>query len=308
MSSSMGDRDGKIWMDGKMVDWRDAKVHVLTHTLHYGMGVFEGIRCYNGTDGPAIFRLPEHVKRLFQSAHILGMKIPFGQDELLDACIAAVKVNNLPSAYIRPLVFFGAESMGITTANCKVHVSIAAWEWGAYLGEEGMTNGIRIKTSSYTRHHPNVTMTRAKAVGNYSNSILAKTEALSCGFEEALLLDTEGYVSEGSGENIFIVKNGRIITPPLDSALDGITRDTVFVLAKEIGLEVAEQRFPRDEVLIADEAFFTGTAAELTPIRELDGRTIGSGKAGPITKKIQGLYFDVVNGRHPQHKEWLTNV
>ncbi len=308
MSGSMQDRDGKIWMDGKMVDWRDAKVHVLTHTLHYGMVVFEGIRCYDGIDGPAIFRLPEHIKRLFLSAHILGMKIPYRQEEILAACIAAVKENSLPSAYIRPLVFFGAESMGINTANCKVHVAIAAWEWGAYLGEEGMNNGIRIKTSSYTRHHPNVTMTRAKAVGNYSNSILAKTEALACGFEEALLLDTEGYVSEGSGENIFIVKQGRIITPPLDSALDGITRDTVFTLAREIGLEITEQRFPRDEVLIADEAFFTGTAAELTPIRELDGRTIGGGQAGPITKKIQGLYFDVVNGRHPTHKEWLTRV
>ncbi|MBF0455011.1 MAG: branched-chain amino acid transaminase [Magnetococcales bacterium] len=304
----MGDRDGKIWMDGQMVDWREAKVHVLTHTLHYGMGVFEGIRCYNGEDGPAIFRLPEHIKRLFQSAHILGMKIPFSQDEILAASVAAVKVNNLPSAYIRPLVFFGSESMGINTAHCKVHVSIAAWEWGAYLGEDGMANGIRIKTSSYTRHHPNVTMTRAKAVGNYSNSILAKTEALACGFEEALLLDTEGYVSEGSGENIFIVKKGRIITPPLDSALDGITRDTVFVLAQEMGVEIVEQRFPRDEVLIADEAFFTGTAAELTPIRELDGRTIGNGKAGPLTKKIQSLYFDVVNGRHTKHKGWLTKV
>jgi branched-chain amino acid aminotransferase len=302
----MGDRDGKIWMDGKMVPWREAKVHVLTHTLHYGMGAFEGIRCYEGVDGPAIFRLAEHITRLFQSAHILGMKIPFRKDDITHACIAAVEENKLPSAYIRPLVFFGAESMGINTANCKVHVSIAAWEWGAYLGEDGMTNGIRIKTSSYTRHHPNVTMTRAKAVGNYSNSILAKTEALSCGFEEALLLDTEGYVSEGSGENIFIVKNGRIITPPLDSALDGITRDTVFVLAKEIGIEIVEQRFPRDEVLIADEAFFTGTAAEITPIRELDGRTIGSGKAGPITKRIQSLYFDVVNGRHHKHAAWLT--
>ena len=308
MSSTMDDRDGKIWMDGKMVAWRDAKVHLLTHTLHYGMGVFEGIRCYDGNEGPAIFRLPEHIERLYNSAHILGMKIPFSQDEIIAACIDAVKLNNLPSAYIRPLVFFGAESMGINTASCNVHVGIAAWEWGAYLGEDGMANGIRIKTSSYTRHHPNVTMTRAKAVGNYSNSILAKTEALSCGYEEALLLDTEGYVSEGSGENIFLVKKGRLITPPLDSALDGITRDTVFVLAKEMGLEIFEQRFPRDEVLIADEAFFTGTAAELTPIRELDNRTIGSGTAGPITKKIQKLYFDVVNGRHPNHKNWLTKV
>ncbi|MBF0195900.1 MAG: branched-chain amino acid transaminase [Magnetococcales bacterium] len=302
----MGDKDGKIWMDGKMVDWRDAKVHVLTHTLHYGMGVFEGIRCYKGEDGPAIFRLQEHIKRLFQSAHILGMKIPFRKEEILNACCAAVEVNKLPSAYIRPLVFYGSESMGINTSNCKVHVSVAAWEWGAYLGEDGMTNGIRIKTSSYTRHHPNITMTRAKAVGNYSNSILAKMEAIDCGFEEALLLDTEGYVSEGSGENIFIVNDGKIITPPLDSALNGITRDTVFVLAKEIGIEIKEQRFPRDEVLISDEAFFTGTAAELTPIRELDGRTIGSGKAGPITKQIQALYFDVVNGRHHKHKGWLT--
>ncbi|MBF0447238.1 MAG: branched-chain amino acid transaminase [Magnetococcales bacterium] len=304
----MGDRDGKIWMDGQLVDWREAKVHVLTHTLHYGMGVFEGIRCYDGSQGPAIFRLPEHIKRLFQSAHILGMEIPFSQQEISDACVMAVKENHLPSAYIRPLVFFGSESMGINTAACKVHAAVAAWEWGAYLGEDGMANGIRIKTSSFTRHHPNVTMTRAKAVGNYSNSILAKTEALACGYEEALLLDTEGYVSEGSGENIFIVKNNRLITPPLDSALDGITRHTVVTLIKEMGLELVEQRFPRDEVYIADEAFFTGTAAELTPIRSLDNRTIGSGTAGPITKQIQSLYFDVVNGRHPNHTQWLTPV
>lgn len=316
MSESMENRDGKIWMDGCWVEWREAKVHVLTHTLHYGLGVFEGIRCYDAeattpgqTAGPAIFRLEEHIDRLFRSAHILTMKIPFSFEEVMQACTEVIQKNHLRSGYIRPIAFYGAEGMGLNPASCKVHVSVAAWEWGAYLGEEGMKNGIRIKTSSYTRHHPNVTMTRAKTVGNYPNSILAKTEALSCGFDEALLLDTEGYVAEGSGENIFILtRKGILLTPPLDSALDGITRDTVIQLAKEMDLTVKEQRFPRDEVWIAEEAFFTGTAAEITPIRALDGRQIGAGIAGPVTKNIQKLFFDVVHGRHPRHKEWLTFV
>lgn len=309
MSKSMEDRDGKIWMDGHWIEWRDAKVHVLTHTLHYGFGVFEGIRCYATESGPAVFRLAEHVDRLFRSAHILAMKVPFTSQVVQAACVEVIRVNQLRSGYIRPIIFYGAEGMGLNPASCRVRVAVAAWEWGAYLGEDGMENGIRIKTSSYTRHHPNVTMTRAKAVGNYPNSVLAKTEALASGFDEALLLDTEGYVAEGSGENIFILhRNGTLLTPPLDSALDGITRDTVIQLAAEMQIPVKEQRFPRDEVLIAEEAFFTGTAAEITPIRELDGRQIGSGRAGPITKQIQQRFFDVVHGRQALHRDWLTFV
>lgn len=304
----MHDKDGKIWMDGKLVEWREAKVHVLTHTLHYGLGVFEGIRCYKTLTGPAVFRLDEHINRLFRSAHILNMEIPFSREELTKACLEVLKANELQSGYIRPLVYYGAESMGLNPAKCQVHASVAAWEWGAYLGEEGMEHGIRVKTSSYTRHHPNITMTRAKTVGNYPNSILAKSEAIACGCDEALLLDPEGFVSEGSGENIFILKQGKLYTPPLDSALDGITRNTVITLAQELNLPVLEQRFPRDEVIIAEEAFFTGTAAEITPIRELDGRKIGIGHAGPVTKTIQKLYFDVVYGRHTQHHNWLTPV
>ncbi|MBF0144845.1 MAG: branched-chain amino acid transaminase [Magnetococcales bacterium] len=302
----MHDRDGKIWMDGSLVEWREAKVHVLTHTLHYGCGVFEGIRCYATPRGPAVFRLPEHMTRLYQSARIMRMTIPWSLEEMQQACLDVLRANGLQSGYLRPIVYYGAESMGLNPEKCKVHASIAAWEWGAYLGEEGMEKGIRIKTSSFTRHHPNVTMTRAKTVGNYPNSILAKSEALSCGFDEALLLDTEGYVAEGSGENIFILKNRTLITPPLDSALAGITRDTVMMLAVEMGYQVLQQRFPRDEVYIADEAFFTGTAAEITPIRELDGRKIGIGTAGPVTKSIQKRFFDIVQGRDDQHKGWLT--
>ncbi|MEO5364916.1 MAG: branched-chain-amino-acid transaminase [Magnetococcus sp. WYHC-3] len=304
----MHDKDGKIWMDGNLVDWRNAKVHVLTHTLHYGCGVFEGIRCYEAQQGPAVFRLGEHIQRLYNSAHILGMSIPFPLEELNRACLDVVRANALRSGYIRPLIYYGAESMGLNPAANRVHGAVAAWSWGAYLGEEGLEKGIRIKTSSYTRHHPNVTMTRAKSVGNYTNSILAKSEAIACGFDEALMLDTEGYVSEGSGENIFLVQGKTLKTPPLDSALKGITRDTVMVLARELGFEVVEMRFPRDEVLISDEAFFTGTAAEITPIRELDGRRIGVGHAGPITKQIQKYFFDVVHGHHPQHGAWLTPV
>ncbi|MBF0110648.1 MAG: branched-chain amino acid transaminase [Magnetococcales bacterium] len=302
----MHDKDGKIWMDGSLVEWREAKVHVLTHTLHYGCGVFEGIRCYSTPKGPAVFRLPEHIHRLYQSAHIMRMSIPWSMEEMQQACLDVLRANGLQSGYLRPIVFYGAESMGLNPGKCKVHASIAAWEWGAYLGEEGMEKGIRVKTSSYTRHHPNVTMTRAKTVGNYPNSILAKTEALACGFDEALLLDTDGYVAEGSGENIFLLKNNILTTPPLDSALAGITRDTVMALAVEMGCPVVQQRFPRDEVYIADEAFFTGTAAEITPIRELDGRAIGKGTAGPVTKAIQKRFFDIVEGRDDHHGNWLT--
>jgi branched-chain amino acid aminotransferase len=309
MSKPMEDRDGKIWMNGHWVEWREARVHVLTHTLHYGVGVFEGIRCYATESGPAIFRLQEHVERLFRSAHIMSMRIPFTVEEVVAACVEVIRVNQLRSGYIRPIVFYGAEGMGLNPAPCRVHCSVAAWEWGAYLGEDGMANGIRIKTSSYTRHHPNVTMTRAKSVGNYPNSVLAKTEALASGFDEALLLDTEGYVAEGSGENIFILhRNGTLLTPPLDSALEGITRDTVIQLAAQMNIPVREQRFPRDEVWVAQEAFFTGTAAEITPIRELDGRQIGAGSAGPVTKQMQQRFFDVVHGRHTLHQGWLTFV
>ncbi|MBF0423940.1 MAG: branched-chain amino acid transaminase [Magnetococcales bacterium] len=302
----MHDRDGKIWMDGALVEWREAKVHILTHTLHYGCGVFEGIRCYATGRGPAVFRLPEHITRLFKSAHIMRMGLPWSPDDIQRACLEVLRANKLQSGYLRPIVYYGAESMGLNPAACKVHASIAAWEWGAYLGEEGMEKGIRIKTSSFTRHHPNVTMTRAKTVGNYPNSILAKSEALACGFDEALLLDTEGYVAEGSGENIFILHGKTLITPPLDSALAGITRDTVMTLAAEMGYPVIQERFPRDDVYCADEAFFTGTAAEITPIRELDGRKIGAGIAGPVTKAIQTRFFDVVQGRDQQHSQWLT--
>lgn len=316
MSESMEDKDGTIWMDGQWVAWRDAKVHLLTHTLHYGLGVFEGIRCYDAEAsaqesqaGPAVFRLREHIDRLFRSAHILAIKIPFSVEEIMAACVDVIRENRLRSGYIRPIIYYGAEGMGLNPAPCRVHASVAAWAWGAYLGEEGIKNGIRVKTSSYTRHHPNITMTRAKAVGNYPNSILAKTEALSCGFDEALLLDTEGYVAEGSGENVFILdRKGVLLTPPLDSALDGITRDTVIQLAAALNIPVKEQRFPRDEVLVAEEAFFTGSAAEITPIRALDGRQIGRGIAGPVTKQIQKMFFDIVHGRHSRHRGWLTFV
>lgn len=306
--ATMDDRDGLIWFDGKMSPWRDAKVHVLTHSLHYGLGVFEGVRAYKTERGAAIFRLKDHTRRLFDSAKILGMKIPYDQDTLNEAQCAVVRENHLESAYMRPICFYGSEGMGLRADNLKVHTAIAAWTWGAYLGAEGLEKGIRIRTSSYTRHHVNITMCKAKATGNYMNSMLALQEALSCGYDEALLLDTEGYVAEGSGENFFLVRDGIIYTPDLTSALNGITRATVITLAHEIGLEVREKRITRDEVYIADEAFFTGSAAEVTPIRELDGRSIGSGSRGPITEKLQSLFFDVVHGRHPQHQDWLTVV
>ena len=306
--SSMADRDGVIWYDGKMVNWRDATTHVLTHTLHYGMGVFEGVRAYKTDKGTAIFRLQEHTDRLFNSAHILQMKMPFTKQEIADAMCAAVRENKLESAYIRPMAFYGAEAMGIAAKTLSTHVIAAAWSWGAYMGQDALDNGIRVKTSSFSRHHVNITMCKAKANGNYMNSILAHQEAANDGYDEALLLDVDGFVAEGSGENIFIVRKGKLYTPDLTSALEGITRDTIVQLAKEIGLEVIEKRITRDEVYTADEAFFTGTAAEVTPIRELDRRDIGSGKAGPITKQLQKMFFDVVTGKSQKHAAWLTLV
>ena len=305
---SMADRDGVIWFDGQMVPWRDANVHVLTHSLHYGMGVFEGVRAYNTDQGTAIFRLQAHTDRLFDSAHIMGMKIPFTKEQINEACRAAVRDNNLETAYIRPLVFYGSEGMGIRADNLKVHVAVAAWYWGAYMGDEALEQGIRIRTSSFTRHHVNITMTRAKSSGAYMNSMLALQEAVSAGADEALLLDPEGYVAEGSGENVFIVKGGVIYTPEVTACLNGITRGTVLSLAEEMGIKVVEKRITRDEVYIADEAFFTGTAAEVTPIREVDNRQIGIGRRGPVTEKLQKAYFDLVNGRIPARSEWLTLV
>lgn len=305
---TMSDRDGVIWLDGEMVDWRDAKTHVLTHTLHYGMGVFEGVRAYEAEQGTSIFRLEAHTDRLFNSAKIMNMPMPYSKEELNEAQRAAVRDNNLKSAYIRPMVFYGSEGMGLRADNLKTHVMVAAWEWGAYMGEENLQKGIKIATSSFTRHHVNVTMTKAKSNGAYMNSMLALQEAVSHGCDEALLLDTEGYVSEGSGENFFMVKDGIIFTPELTSALDGITRKTIMQLAKEAGYEVREKRITRDEVYIADEAFFTGTAAEVTPIRELDNRAIGAGSRGPVTELLQAKYFDVVHGRSQQHLDWLTTV
>ncbi len=305
---SMADRDGVIWFDGKLVPWREATTHVLTHTLHYGMGVFEGVRAYDAEQGTAIFRLKEHTSRLFRSAHILQMDMPFDRDTINQAQLDVVRENKLESAYIRPMCFYGSEGMGLRADNLKTHVVVAAWEWGAYLGKENLERGIRIRTSSYTRHHVNITMCKAKANGNYMNSMLALQEALSCGYDEAMLLDNEGYVAEGSGENIFVVRDGTLYTPELTSALEGITRDTIMTLAAEEGLKVREKRITRDEVYVADEAFFTGTAAEVTPIREVDNRVIGSGGRGPITEKLQTMYFDQVHGRREDHPEWLTLV
>lgn len=305
---SMSDRDGFIWQDGKLVPWREATTHALTHSLHYGMAVFEGVRAYQTDKGTAIFRLQDHTQRLARSAHIFQMALPFSQEELNEAQKEVIRANKLESGYIRPLAFYGSEKMGVSPKGAKVHVIIAAWPWGAYLGEEGMQRGIRIKTSSFTRHHVNITMVRAKASGNYMNSILANNEALTDGYDEAMLLDPEGYVCEGAGENIFIVKNGKLYTPDLTSCLEGITRATVIQLAGEMGIEVVEKRITRDEVYCADEAFFTGTAAEVTPIRELDNRQIGVGHRGPVTKALQEKYFDVVNGRSAAHADWLAFV
>jgi branched-chain amino acid aminotransferase len=306
---SMSDRDGKIWMDGRLVDWRDAKIHVLTHTLHYGCGAFEGVRAYATPEGPAIFRLPEHTERLFNSAKILRMKIPFGFDEVLEAQREVVRVNELESAYIRPLAWIGDQKLGVNPRGNTIHLMIAAWPWGAYLGEDGLKNGIRAKTSSFARHHVNITMTQAKAVSNYTNSILAGLEATEEGYDEALLLDVNGFVSEGAGENLFIVRNGVVHTPDLSSgALNGITRNTVFAICQDLGVKLVERSITRDEVYIADEAFFTGTAAEVTPIREVDRLEIGTGKPGPITMRIQAAYFDIVSGRNPKYAMWLTPV
>lgn len=308
MHPNFADRDGLIWFDGELRPWRDCQTHVLTHTLHYGLGCFEGVRAYETAHGAAIFRLEDHTRRLFDSAKILGMKIPFSMDDINAAQKASVASNQLQHAYIRPMCFYGSEGMGLRADNLKTHVIVAAWAWGSYMGDEGIQRGIKVRTASYTRHHVNITMTKAKANGNYMNSMLALQEALASGCDEALLLDPEGYVAEGSGENIFIIRNGVLFTPELTSCLDGITRRTIFALAKDRGIEVVEKRITRDEVVIADEAFFTGTAAEVTPIRELDNRPIGAGSRGPMTELLQNDYFDLVHGRSDRYADWVSQV
>jgi branched-chain amino acid aminotransferase len=304
----MADRDGFIWYDGKLVPWREANTHVLTHSLHYGLAVFEGVRAYKTVNGTAIFRLKEHTDRLFNSAHIYRMPMPWDKETLMEAQKEVVRANKLESCYLRPIAFYGSEKMGVSPRGAKTHVAIAAWPWGAYLGEEGMEKGIRVKTSSYARHHVNVSMCRAKYSGTYANSILANMEATEQGYDEALLLDVDGFVAEGAGENLFVVKDNQIYEPEIASALMGITRATVHTLAKELGYTITSKRLTRDDIYIADEAFFSGTAAEVTPIRELDNRQIGAGHRGPITTKIQSLFFDVVNGKVPAHAEWLAKV
>ena len=305
---SMADRDGKIWMDGELVEWRDATTHVLTHSLHYGMGVFEGVRAYATDKGPAIFRLQDHTRRLFNSARIMQMPIPFSEEALDEAQRAVVRANGLDAGYIRPLVYYGSEGMGLNATNLEVHVAVAAWSWGAYLGEESLKHGIRAMTSSYTRHHPNIAMTKAKLTGGYFNSMLAHREALEAGFDEGILLDPYGFVAEGPGENIFLVRDGVLYTPPLTTALDGISRRTVLELATEQGIPVREEALTRDAFYIADEAFFTGTAAEVVPIREYDNRPLGSGTAGPVTLQLQQAFYDAVSGRDPRHEDWLDFV
>jgi branched-chain amino acid aminotransferase len=310
---ALSDRDGKIWMDGQMVEWRDAKIHVLTHTLHYGCGVFEGVRAYNTAKGAAIFRLEEHTQRLLNSAKILRMAIPFTKEQIMQAQVDVVRENKLESCYLRPLSWIGSRKLGVSPKGNTIHLMVAAWAWGAYLGDEGMQRGIRVKISSYTRHHVNITMTQAKAVSNYTNSILANMEALDDGYDEAMLLDANGFVSEGSGENLFVVKDGVVYTPDLSAgALNGITRNTVMHICKDLGIEVVQKRITRDEVYISDEAFFSGTAAEITPIRELDRIELGKagyvGSRGPITEKIQSAFFDIVNGRNSKYSHWLTLV
>ena len=305
---SMADRDGSIWLDGKLVDWRAANLHVLTHSLHYGMAVFEGVRAYETAAGTAVFRLAEHTRRLFNSAKIFQMKIPFEFEEIVQAQLQVVRANRLESCYLRPIAWIGSEKLGVSARGNTVHVAVAAWPWGAYLGEDGLNKGIRVKTSSFSRHHVNVSLVRAKASGYYINSILANQEVTAHGYDEALLLDTDGYVSEGSGENVFLVKNGKLYTPDLASCLDGITRDAVMTMARDLGIPVIEKRITRDEMYCADEAFFTGTAAEITPIRELDDRVIGEGRRGPITAELQALFFDVVAGRNDKYREWLAPV
>ena len=304
----MHDRDGWIWYDGRLVPWRDATTHVLTHSLHYGLAVFEGVRAYDTTDGPALFRVRDHTERLVNSARIYMMQIPYDQPTLVEAQREVVRANGLGGCYLRPIAFYGAEKMGVSPKGARVHVAIAAWPWGAYLGPEAHERGIRVKTSSYARHHVNVTMARAKLAATYANSILATMEAAQDGYDEALLLDVDGFVAEGAGENLFIVKNGRLYEPELTSALAGITRDTVIALARERGYEVSARRLTRDDVYIADEAFFCGTAAEVTPIVELDRRAIGDGRSGPVTRALQRAFFDVVAGRDARHRDWLTLV
>lgn len=300
---------GSIWLDGELVPWEEAKVHVLTHTFHYGLGVFEGVRAYATQDhGTCIFRLKEHTDRLFRSAKILQMDMPYDKETLNEAQREVVRVNNLDEAYLRPMCFLGSEGMGLRADNLKTHVMVAAWSWPSYMDPEARDRGIRVRTSSYTRHHVNITMCKAKANGNYINSILALREALDAGCEEALLLDNEGYVAEGSGENVFVVRDGKIYTPELTSCLEGITRDSIFRIAADLGYEIKERRITRDEFYVADEAFFTGTAAEVVPIRELDNRPIGSGSRGPLTEKLQSIYFDTVRGREAQYGDWLTSV
>jgi len=305
---SMSDRDGFIWMDGKLVPWRDATTHVLTHSLHYGLSVFEGVRAYKTDKGTAIFRLKEHTDRLFNSAHIYMMPMPYSREQLMEAQLEVVRANKLESCYLRPIAFYGSEKMGVSPRGAQVHVAVAAWPWGAYLGEEGLEKGIRVKTSSFARHHVNVTMPRAKVASTYANSILANLEATQDGYDEALLLDTMGFVAEGAGENLFVVKNGRIYEPQITSGLIGITRETVIRLAADLGYEVTSKPITRDDIYTADEAFFTGTAAEVTPIRELDNRVIGEGKRGPLTTKLQARFFDLVNGRLPEYADWLAYI
>jgi branched-chain amino acid aminotransferase len=305
---SMADRDGFIWYDGKLVPWRDATTHVLTHSLHYGLAVFEGVRAYKTAIGTAIFRLKEHTDRFFNSAKIYMMEIPYTKEVLMQAHREVVRSNKLESCYLRPIAFYGSEKMGVSPVGARVHVAIAAWPWGAYLGEDGLKKGIRVKTSSYARHHVNVTMARAKVATTYANSILANLEATQHGYDEGLLLDTDGFVAEGAGENIYIVKEGRVYTPELTTALDGITWRSVQEICKDFGIPVEKTRLTRDDIYIADEAFFTGTAAEVTPIRELDRRVIGAGERGPVTEKIQGAFFDIVNGTNAKYHHWLTKV
>lgn len=297
----------KIWLDGQMIPWDEAKVHVLTHTLHYGLGVFEGIRCYEGEDGKsAIFRLEEHIDRLYDSAHILLMKVPFEKTQIIEACKDIFRVNKLKAGYLRPLVFVGDGAMGLYATTNPIRVAIIAWSWGTYLGDEGVKNGIRTKVSSYTRHHVNITMTKSKAVANYVNSILAKREAMMAGYDETIMLDPQGYVAEASGENLFFVKKGKVFTPPTTSALQGITRETVILLLKDAGFTVEEKFFSRDELYTADEIFLTGTAAEITPVREVDHRQVGSGKPGSVTQRVQKEFFDLVKGRSKKYAEWLA--
>ena len=305
---SMADRDGHIWYDGKLVPWRSANTHVLTHSLHYGLAVFEGLRAYKTDGGTAIFRLTEHTERMFNSAHIYMMKIPYDRQTLMEAQKEVVRANRLDSCYVRPIAFYGSEKMGVSPKGASVHVAIAAWPWGAYLGADGLEKGIRVKTSSYARHHVNVSMCRAKYSGTYANSILANMEATEHGYDEGLLLDVDGFVAEGAGENLFMVKADRIVEPELNSALIGITRDSVIQLAADLGYTVEAKRLTRDDLYIADEVFFTGTAAEVTPVREVDGRTVGTGKRGALTEKLQTMFFDVVNGRSKKYRHWLHYV